>query len=254
MAKFLENLKFNICVSNIRGLRTNKFELARTLKTANTDICILQETNLNEAITDSKVSITGFNVYRADRKPRNTNQQAIFTGGGLAVFAKKKLQISDLTLESSTKFFSDKDQSENEIQVLKLYTKAKNLLIINLYIPPTSNPYTVSQLSENYQEILEWSKCNEILIVGDLNTAPGSIRETEVRKLGWQLQHHQTSPTHRSGNVLDHILSTDSLPVKIKPIDFEDCASYIGSSDHCYIMASIRCEPITEEVFTRKFW
>ena len=101
-------------------------ELRDFVKRRGVDILALQETKLSK---NRHVSIPGYDILRLDRSNK---------GGGLAFFLRKDLLVADTS--SSVRALLPRHQlTTTEIQSCKITTRAGELNLINVYIPPASS-------------------------------------------------------------------------------------------------------------------
>ena len=126
------------------------------------DIIGLSETRLDETISDSEVSINGYNIFRNDRD---------VNGGGVAIYVKASLP------EPTVKI---KNENLELISLEIAPQHAKPFLVVCWYRPPTAD-----DAFENLREVLKNldRDGNEIILVGDTNCDLKSNQSSNANKL-----------------------------------------------------------------------
>ena len=154
-------------------------------------------------------------------------------GGGVGILIKNGLNVIKQT--HSTR------QSFEHVELL-ITAFSIHLRIVVIYRPPQSkhNTFTKSQFVEEFSEYLEiLSTSSGRLIICGVLTLIGLIRTiTSVKKLfnlleTYNLHQHIKNPTHKSGHLLDYIISDKQLINAVSVSDF--------ISDHCALHATIVC-------------
>lgn len=188
------------------------------------DVLSINETRLDNTISNDEVSIPGYNLFRKDRSRH---------GGGVAIYTRdvfnirEKSQLVPVTMEAVC------------IEVIK--PKAKPIIFTSIYRPPDSNIDFMVNL-EDYLCKLD-SEDKELIVSGDLNcdlSLPNlqshSKRLIEILDL-FQLKQYITEPTrittdHES--LLDIIAS--NRPDKVK-----NCGViHVGLSDHSLVYVCLK--------------
>ena len=77
---------FKLASLNINKLTTHLDELKIFLVSNDIDVLAINETKLNEYITDNEVSISGYDIVRRDR--------TTYGGGGVCFYVKKSINFS----------------------------------------------------------------------------------------------------------------------------------------------------------------
>ena len=113
------------------------------------DVIGLCETRLDKTISDSEVSISGYNIFRNDRD---------VNGGGVAIYVKTSLPEPTVRIKC-----------ENlELISLEIAPKhAKSFLVVCWYRPPTADDAAFDNLREVFKNLDRDGK--EIIFVGDTN-------------------------------------------------------------------------------------
>ena len=101
---------------NAEGVQQNKLELQEFLKAQKTDVCCIQETNLNSM---HRFSIRGYEIHRADRADRPK--------GGMLTLVKTS--IPSIEVQRS-------EEADMEYITMKLILPDRNLTICNIYSLP----------------------------------------------------------------------------------------------------------------------
>ena len=165
-------------------------ELRYTLHANNFDVFACSESWLNDQHYDGVVHISGYRVFREDRKQR--------VGGGVAAWIKDSIQVCRFPCHHPTQF-----------ECLTLHLVAFGLILVILYIPPEvalRESVAVNQfIVDHVDEILTEVPNNEIILCGDLNRL--SISEIKA-----SLNLHDLHGKQTYGNAqLDYILFSDNL-------------------------------------------
>ena len=115
---------------NVAGIYASKrtFKLGLLGEIAsnrNTMIIAITESHLQDYVKDAEIKLSGYDIYRADRK------HAI--RGGVLVYVRSDLKLGVQVLHS--------DLQEN-IEMLILYLKKQETIFITIYRPPTAGMKT----------------------------------------------------------------------------------------------------------------
>ena len=135
---------------NINSLTKHIDELRIFVADKPFDVLAINETKLDETISDEQISLAEYSCLRKDRNKH---------GGGVCLFIRK-------SITHSRQF---KTESEN-LEMLSIEVKNKNckpFLITTWYRPPKASDDCFESF-ENYLKIAD-SKYKEIYILGDLN-------------------------------------------------------------------------------------
>ena len=131
----------------------------------------LSETRLDKTISDSEVTIRGYNIFRNDRA---------VNGGGVAIYIKASLP------EPTVRIKIDK----LELISLEIAPKhAKSFLVVCWYRPPTADDAAFENLREVLKNLDNDSK--EIIFVGDTNCDLKNNKSSNTKK--WQQFTQSTS-------------------------------------------------------------
>ncbi|XP_068721569.1 uncharacterized protein [Montipora capricornis] len=211
---------FKLASLNINKLTTHLDELKIFLVSNDIDVLAINETKLNEYITDNEVSISGYDIVRRDR--------TTYGGGGVCFYVKKSINFSvrnDLCMDSLENLC---------IEIRK--PRSKSFIVATWYRPPNS---LVSIFSPFEELIGKLDSLNtEFYLLGDLNcNMTASQFDSDTRKLltitdVYGLQQLITEPTRiteTSATLIDLIFT--NCPDKVL------CSGvrHIGISDHSMV-------------------
>ena len=202
---------------NITSLLKNIDEVRLFLNDNKVDVFALNETRLDETITENEISVPMFNLLRKDRD-RN--------GGGVAIYIKCGIeyQIVDNTA-----------LSQLEALCIKIcLQKSKPIFMVNWYRPPNAK-LEVIDIYENVLQFLD-SQCTNIIVMGDINFDimnnkynSACVKYVNVNNLYSLEQINTCEPTritHRSATLIDHMLTNNINYVKKYGV------IHMGMSDH----------------------
>ena len=125
---------------------------------------------------------------------------------------------------------------------LLITTVSIYVCVVVIYRPPISkaNKFTKSQLIYDFSELLEGlsTSSGRLLIPGDFNINWLNETDNNCKNLfnileTFNLYQHIEISTHKSGHLLDYIISDDQLINSVSPSDFV--------SDYCALHATITC-------------
>jgi len=149
-----------IITGNIAGLINSKLKCKTNMLTEqahdeNVIIIALTETHLSPSVKDAEIHIPNYIPFRADRRhPRKK--------GGVITYVRADLASSaEIVLSTSNSF----------VEVLHIYIKTLNLMIINIYRPPNCPQHLSSdQLKCVRHKIDEYDAPSpNLILLGDLN-------------------------------------------------------------------------------------
>jgi hypothetical protein len=186
---------------------------------------------------------SGYSVVHAHRKLAGAGGVKK-CGGGVALIHRSDIKVTVVPARPATKSF--------ELLLAKIANCALGLTIAIVYrAPGTSAGDFATELSD----LIDSGKLGlRYVICGDLN-CPGPVGTKgligdELAEVidGHSLRQHVLQPTHRAGNILDHILTPDEKAT-IGDVVVTDA----GLSDHflvkCKVAASIDRPPIIKSTF-----
>ena len=190
---------FKVMHLNISSLLLHFDEFLHFVSDINIDIISLNETRLDESITNNSLSIPGYNIYRKDR---NRN------GGGALLY------INDNLLSEYTDFNFVTETVWSAVKV-----RGKTIAIGSLYRPPSSTSQYFEAIIEDIEKIMNLG--HELVILGDFNfdcmdpvkNKPAYEHVTTLEDL-FDLKQLITSPTRITADtctIIDHIYASNSL-------------------------------------------
>ncbi|XP_068707785.1 uncharacterized protein [Montipora foliosa] len=211
---------FKLASLNINKLTTHLDELKIFLVSNDIDVLAINETKLNEYITDNEVSISGYDIVRRDR--------TTYGGGGVCFYVKKSINFSvrnDLCMDSLENLC---------IEIRK--PRSKSFIVATWYRPPNSLVGIFSPFEELIGKLDSLN--TEFYLLGDLNcNMAASQFDSDTRKLltitdVYGLQQLITEPTRiteTSATLIDLIFT--NCPDKVL------CSGvrHIGISDHSMV-------------------
>ncbi|XP_068674424.1 uncharacterized protein [Montipora foliosa] len=211
---------FKLASLNINKLTTHLDELKIFLVSNDIDVLAINETKLNEYITDNEVSISGYDIVRRDR--------TTYGGGGVCFYVKKSINFSvrnDLCMGSLENLC---------IEIRK--PRSKSFIVATWYRPPNSLVRIFSPFEELIGKLDSLN--TEFYLLGDLNcNMAASQFDSDTRKLltitdVYGLQQLITEPTRiteTSATLIDLIFT--NCPDKVL------CSGvrHIGISDHSMV-------------------
>src|SRR5271163_4291895 len=165
-------------------------------------------------------------------------------GGGVALIHRSDIRVTAVPTRPATKSF--------ELLLAKVANCALGLTIAIVYRAPGTS---AGEFATELSDLVDSGRLGlRYIICGDLN-CPGpagtkGLITVELAEVidGHSLRQHVLEPTHRAGNILDHIL-TPAEKVTITDTVVTD----VGLSDHflvtCQVAASIDRPPILKSTF-----
>lgn len=229
------NSELKIVSANIRGFHTNVGELTHNVIVKNrADVVFVCETFLDNKVPSNYARVRGYSTWQ--RKDRSTQ------GGGVAFCFKDTLSVQLLDP-------CEPVPRDLELLMLKISDRSgKHLLCIGCYRPPWQGTALFDYLTANIDALMVANRCENIMIIGDLNQ--NTVREAFTSlTVVHDLHNHVTFPTHISGSSLDPVV-TDLPPNTVQ------CSSlgFVGTSDHVAVLTKIKFERPREESYTRTLW
>ena len=210
-----KGLKF--CHLNVASLLKNLDEIRLLLKENDIDVFALNETRLDDNVSDSEISIPGYNIVRKDRNR---------AGGGVAMYVKNSMDFQVVEHYALTKM---------EATCIKIcIPNSQPIFCLNWYRPPNSK-IEILDFYENFLEILDGFNA-PVIIMGDVNCdimdkKPSSLRVkyTNINNL-YSMEHinscKATRITNKSATLIDHMLTNSVNYVRSFGV------MHIGMSDH----------------------
>ena len=142
--------------------------LEEYMEKSGTLVAAFCETHLNPSMKEAEISMENYSVFRADRKDRSK--------GGVVVYLRKEAAADAQLLTSG---------SNGTVEHVVVHSKAYNLVIINVYRPPSTPTCCFSPVINKIRECLAGfnGAMPSIVFCGDLNL-PGTSWETGETTMG----------------------------------------------------------------------
>ena len=142
---------------NARSLKNREHlaQIKELVNNENVDVLAVSESWLNSFMTKAEVEISGYKIYRLDRKHKK--------GGGVCIYAPKEFKVTIL------KNFSYISTSEFHQLWLQIQVRQhKSFIICVAYKPPDSQvTCIIEELKPRCTEAL--LKGKQVVVMGDLN-------------------------------------------------------------------------------------
>ena len=242
--KMDSNITFATC--NIQSLRYKELQVSQLFTDYALDFIVLTETWLNNNHENWKdTTILNRSNLKLSTVDRGTGK-----GGGLAIIHNAQHQV---------KFISSGHKTSFESAIWELRIKNHTMTIHGIYHPPysTTNRATNTMFIDEFTDYV--SSClpnhNNNIFMGDFNLhvsnqldTDASIFKDTIDAMG--LYQHVDFSTHKSGNVLDLIISdfTDEVKVlKVAPGPF--------LTDHRAVISTLnikKLRPVTKRIQVRQ--
>ena len=220
----------NVCVINCCSIRNKLTYVLDHVNEHNSDIVAITESWLssedsNNRTVSQECAQYDYKLFHVPRPNRR--------GGGVALLIKRGLNV--ITQAHSIR------QSFEHVELL-VTAISIHLRIVVIYRPPQStlNKMSKSQFIDDFSEYLEAlsASSGRLLICGDFNINWADSNDNICKKLfnileAFNLQQHIKNSTHKSGHLLDYIISDGQLINSVSVSDF--------ISDHCALHATIAC-------------
>ena len=151
---------FKMAHLNVRSIVKKIDQLRILLQDSNIDVLTISETWMRSYMETQLVELQGFKSYRLDRGHGNRRKR----GGGLITYVNEKHAVHCEALEEL-----DRTKSDIEAQwVLICRPECRNVVVCNLYRPPTGNLFKALQYLEECIKSVNLSKTN-VFLLGDMN-------------------------------------------------------------------------------------
>ena len=141
---------FRIAHLNITSIPKYIDQLRIYLVNKSLDILTINETRLDESISDTEVNIQGYNISRKDRCRH---------GGGVAIYTRDILNVREMS------HFVPENIESVCLEIIK--PKSKPFFLTTVYRPPSSNANFMDELENYFHTLGEQDK--ELILTGDLN-------------------------------------------------------------------------------------
>ena len=157
----LEEAKgFKLAHLNIRSIIKKIDQIRVCLQDTNLDVFSVSKTWLRPHLGTQPVELQGFQTYRLDRSGTKKKKR----GGGLLTYISDKHAVNCESL-------GQLDRSNEDIEaqwILVRQAQCKNVVVCNVYRPPSGNLIKAIQYLQNCVKTLNLSKVN-MFMMGDLN-------------------------------------------------------------------------------------
>ena len=228
---------------NIRSLLPKIDQIRLLLYNSKIDIITLSKTWLNPMLDSALIAIPGYKHFRLDRKTDNPKKK----GGGLITYIRNDLASGVQVLGNLETLNADLKAQWIEIE----RDRARNILICNIYRPPTGNVKAALTTLNNKLSQVRWSR-KDLFILGDFNidyknkTAPAYKKLLFFEKVNNLTQHieNATRVTKHSSTLLYLILSNAQYITRSRTLD-----TYISDQSPIYIIKKKHKIPKVTETF-----
>ena len=189
---------------NIRSLVKKIDQLRLIIEGSNIDIITLSESWLHQGLNSQLISVQGYKLFRLDRST-HTNKKR---GGGLVTYVRDSLDV----YVHETNSTSSKDIEVQWLCISK--DKSKDIIIGNVYRPPTGNlSSAIKTLEEGITSLS--SPSQELVILGDFNVDYKNQKSPNFKKIKFferansldQKISNATRNTKHSSTLLDVIFT-----------------------------------------------
>ena len=221
-----------MCVLSCCSLRSKLTYVLDHVNEHKSDIVAITESWLS---SDDSINRVVFNEcieygYKLFHVPRLYRR-----GGGVALLIKDGINVIQQDHHPQRSF---------EYMELLITTVLIHVRVVVIYRPPISkmNKFTKSQFIHDFSEFLEGLSISSgrLLICGDFNINWLNETDNNRRNLfnileAFNLYQHIGNSTHKSGHLLDYVISDDQLVNSVSLSDFV--------SDHCAFRLDVRLPP-----------
>jgi len=178
----------------------------------------------------------GYSSRDCPRPPHPNGEPA--RGGGVVIFFRSSLRLTQVSLDISPTTFEAFCQS--------IATPRGSVTLLTVYRPGSSDPNDV--FFEEFSSVLESliTRNSQLIILGDFNVHLEDLSSSHTKRYlnilsQFGLRQHVSEATHRSGGILDHVITSDEEEVA------ELHVSPPTISDHAFIkfiLPSVHHQPI----------
>jgi exonuclease III len=215
---------------NVNGIRSKLDQVRLLVSESGLDLLCLNETKIDESVSDADISIPNFDIYRRDRNKH---------GGGVLIYVSSRINST---------YVKTINLIEHEIIWLKLTIPyCKPIFICSVYRPPShgSDLAVLDQVCSAMEKSIKgFPAHSEIFIFGDLNCNlllknNLSSRIKEFSRSSSMTQHINclTRVTSNSSTLIDVLLSNSFNILKAGVFE-------ISMSDHYLIYATRKIKKI----------
>ena len=213
--------------SNIRGLRSNFYEVSHFLQVRSPDVFAVSESKLDSTVSSADLTPVGYTLHRFDKAPSH----------GLALYSKTSLPLRRL---------QESEDPRHEYLAFLAPLRNVTFLLFFLYRSPSSDCEVLEVISNKVDLLLQKYPAAEVAVFGDFNAhhvewlvhshaTDSSGQAAHAFALSHNLNQIVSSPTRvpdrdgDNGYLLDLFLTT--IPENFS----HKVSSPLGSSDHCVI-------------------
>jgi len=225
--RHLESQNLKLGCLNVRSLLNKVDQLQVFMQEHKFDILAVNETWLDESVTNSEISIPDCCVIRNDRKR---------TGGGVCLYVRNGIQYRRL------------ESISTGIESLWLLVKMKheNIVVGTIYRPPSSGRNYYDSILDEIQ--IAKDTCEKIIILGDLNYDCAVDRNHEDQPINYietlfdmkQLVQSPTRVDRNSSSLIDVILTSS------EENHFNTHVIEEGMSDHYAVATVYKTEKLSK--------
>ena len=230
--------RLRVIYSNVQSLNNKVNELRAIANMESPDVIALTETWTNENITDAYLQLEGYELLA--RKDRTDTSRG--RGGGIVVYVRGMHVWEE---EVDTEF--------NQCVTIRIKRQTGECALHVVYRSPNSS-------RDNDDKLCGWikSRCEknkENVFVGDFNfpSIDWAAGTSDIKGRAFYdacmdsfLVQHVDQGTHRSGHILDLVLTSDeTMAEKVRMI------GKLGSSDHEMMMVELNVGVVREEIEKR---
>ena len=212
-------------------------DLQAFLYTHEPDIVVINETWLNSYIGNNEiVSDSLYTIFRKDRSEIDKQKYGKIGGGGVMILCKNNSDVQYSTITEQT-----------DLPIISILVKPKKgpKLCFSTYYRYDYSDHESNSEAERYYQVLS-KRYNSLTIIGDLNLSSIKNWDLPSSNVGRHSSFLEivsnlgmisliNSPTHRSGNILDLILT--NRPSIYSKVKIEQ--DLLVNSDHSTIKCTI---------------
>jgi hypothetical protein len=216
--------ELKVLYTNAQSVIRKIDKLSSVASKQNPDFILLTESWCNDQISNTDLSIPGYELLQDLRKDRYDTDRG--RGGGLLVYAKKEHSVWVLPT----------DDENGTFQSCKF--KVHDVTVYLIYRSPSSGADGISGLTNMIRgaekNVVFFGDFNLPKIDWEVRSPKGQAKELQEAAKDRSMEQLVTFATHISGNTLDLVLT--DMPERVPEVT-ED--GRLGKSDHVIIMTKI---------------